>query len=608
MLSSLLAIGAGTPGFAQVLPPQANPGAVVAPTIDPIPQQTRIEDPLLKEQETPSLNVPVQPNIVQVDSDLFQVNRIDVEGNTIISNDEIRRLVAPYEGRQLSAEDLATIVARINEEYRSKGYLTSLAFIPPQDLERGAVTVKVLEGMVGDMEIQGNKYFRAGVIEKRIAVKPGEPLNIPELEKELIRINRQQPFKLKATLSPGEATGETKLHFDVQEQQPFQIALSGDNMGRPYIGMYRGGVEVTHRNVTGHGDRFNARWVGASGTQLASASYTYPLNSWGTEVSALFGFSHVDVDLDVENQPEIVGNGYNYGLLLSQPLDRERTFVADLGLNARRVSSYFDGDNTNTDDIRSATLGLNFNKYDRYGRSFARVSSTLAPEWLGANTSFVKFESFVTRVTRLPKNNSLILRAYSQWTPDALPPVEQFQLGGFNSVRGYTEGLLLGDRGFNVSAEWRFPIPGLTHVSPWLGQRVQGALFADYGKTWLDKNNRYFIAGVSNTDKRRSLASAGVGLRAHLTDYMQGYLDVAFGLLDRDDVEPKGQPVARLHFGVRSELLPNDFKSRSNEVTPIKTDVFRPRSVGALKEEDLQTDISDPTLEPMEQLFKKHVY
>jgi len=587
---------------------QWNPGTLVPSSRDSLSQPAPTLDddtPAIRQGSPSGIRVEQQPPVVHVDRDVFQVNRIDVEGNSLISDDEMRRMVAPYEGRELTPEDLTVLVGKINEVYRVRGYLTSLAFIPPQDLERGAITVKVLEGMIGDMEVTGNKYFKAKVIANRIAEKPGDPLNIPKLERELLRINRTEPYKLKATLEPGERTGETRIRLDVKEQQPFQVALTYDNAGRPGIGTYRSGIELLDRNVTGHGDRFNARYMVGAGQHIASASYTMPVGKYGTEVSGLFGFSHVNVDLEslgIRNQPELIGNTYSYGLLVSQPLNRERSLVADLGLNARRASGFFDGDKVITDDIRSLSLGLNFDKYDRYGRTFARVQTTFAPEWLGANTSFFKLDNFFTRVTRLPKNNLLILRGYSQWSPDPLPPIEQFQLGGINSVRGYTQGLLLGDRGYSLGAEWRWPIPMLSHVSPWMGERVQGAFFFDYGQAWLDKSNRFFIAGVSNSRNRTSLMSAGVGLRAHLTDYMQGYADFAFGLLDRKDVEPNAQPTVRVHFGLRSELLPNDYKSRTNVVTPIKTDVPRPRSVGALHEADLDAQVSDPTLEPMDMM------
>lgn len=610
-LSFLITLGSATVGqsvLAQEIPAQqANPGLLTSPGsitgINVIPDAAAADDrTTVKDAGSSGIRVESQPPIVQTDKEVFQVNHVDVQGNTALTNAEIRGIVSSYEGRELNPEDLSTMVSKINEEYRKKGYLTSLAFIPPQDLERGEITIKVLEGMVGEMEITGNKYFKAKVIENRLAENPGDLLNIPKLEKELLQINRTEPYRIKATLSPGERTGETKIHLEVKEQQPFQLALTTDNAGRPYIGMYRYGGELIDRNVSGRGDRFNLRYLTGAGQQLASTSYTLPVGRHGTEVSALFGFSHVNVDLDTRNQPKIIGNGYNYGLLVSQPLDRERTWVLDLGLNARRASSFFNNTKTNTDDIRSATLGLNFNKYDRYGRTFARFQNTFAPDWLGASTHFWKAENFLTRVTRLPKNNLLIVRGYSQFTPNALPPIEQFQLGGVNSVRGYTEGLLIGDRGYNMSAEWRWPIPMLSKVSPWAGERVQGAFFFDYGQTWLDKSNKYFITGVSNSKGRTSLMGTGFGIRARLTDYLQGYADVAFGLSDRRDIEPNAQPTARIHFGVRSELLSNDYKSRTDVVTPIKTDVVRPRNVGMLRQEDLETDISEPTLEAVDNI------
>lgn len=600
LLSSLMTL-APLPAMAQFYPSAADPGSLMAPQTTPgyLPvEPAAVPARPVQEPESEGIRVESQPPIVQVNGDTFQVARIDVEGNSIISDDEMRRLVAPYEGRELSPEDLALMVRNINEVYRNKGYLTSLAFIPPQDLERGAITVKVLEGMIGDMEVTGNKYFKAKVIEKRISEKPGDALNIPALEKELLRINRQEPYRLKATLLPGERTGETRIRLDVKEQQPFQLALTSDNAGRPYIGLYRWGAEFTNRNVTGHGDRFNLRYIGSVGSTLANTSYTLPVGSKGTEISGLFGFSHVDVDLRIPNQPDIIGNAYNYGLMVSQPLGPERVWSVDAGLHARRVTSFFDGDNMGSDDIRSMAFGLNYDKYDRFGRTFSRAQATVAPQWLGANSSFFKMENHMTRVTRLPKNNLLILRGYSQWSPDALPAIEQFQLGGINSVRGYTQGVMIGDKGYNVSAEWRYPIPFLGMVSPWLGERMQGALFTDYGQVWRDKNSPFYSSNAAT-----SQLSAGFGLRAHLTDFAQGYLDVAFGLLNRKNEEPfRSQPTARIHFGVRSELLPNDYKSRTDKVTPIKTNVPRVRSVGMIEAGQVQMDVADPTLEPIDVL------
>jgi hemolysin activation/secretion protein len=610
-LSLLVSIGSvsmAPVALAQTFPSNANPGVLVNPTIQEQQQSAPSSKSPLPNNIDPASTVEggeAQPNVpVATESTTFRADKIEVQGNTILKQDEVRKIVAPYEGRDLNPEELSALIGKLNDAYRLRGFLTSLAFIPPQDLERGTITVKVLEGQIGDMEVTGNKYLRSRVVANRIQEKPGDKLNLPKLEKELLQINRSEPYRLKAILSPGANTGETRVRLEVQEQQPFQIAATFDNAGRPYIGTYRAGIELMDRNVTGNNDRFSARYMVGAGQQIVTSSYTLPVGKYGTEVSALFGFSHVNIDLhnNGPSQPEIIGNAYSYGLLVSQPLTRSRIWVADLGINARRATSFFNDERAGRTDVRSATIGLNYNNYDRYGRSFARIQNTFGANILGANTDFYKGEGFLTRVTRLPKNNLLIASAYGQYSPNGLPPIEQFQLGGMNSVRGYTQGLLLGDSGYNANLEWRWPIPFLGRLNPWVANRLQGAIFADYGQAFLKSNNRFVIGNNSNNrDGKNSLLGAGVGLRYHLTDYLQGYVDAGFGLLNRSDLQqPQAQPTARIHFGIRSELLSNAYKSRTDVVTPIKTNVARPKSVGVLQKQPLQSEVADPTLEPTE--------
>jgi len=606
LLVTLGSVSLSSMAFAQQqsIPLNSNPGVLFNPASQPPASNETNKLPsndagaTVEGQPKESVDSSIPP-----EATTFKADKIEVQGNTLLKQDEINKIVSPYQGRELNPEELSTLISKLNDAYRLRGYLTSLAFIPPQDLERGTITIKVLEGEIGDMEVTGNKYLRSRVVANRIKEKPGDKLNLPQLEKELLQINRTEPYRLKAILAPGNRTGETRVRLQVQEQQPFQVAATFDNAGRPYIGTYRAGVEFMDRNVTGNNDRFNLRYMVGAGQQIATSNYTLPVGKYGTEVSALFGFSHVNVDLHNNGpQPEIIGNAYSYGLLVSQPLTRSRIWVADLGLNARRATSFIDDDRAGRTDVRSASLGLNYNNYDRYGRSFARMQHTFGADILGANTHFYKGELFLTRVTRLPKNNLLIVSGYGQYSPNGLPPIEQFQLGGVNSVRGYTQGLLLGDRGYNATAEWRWPIPFLGRINPWVGSRMQGALFFDYGQAFLDSNNR-FVAGSSNSNRngKNSLLGTGVGLRYQLTDYLQGYVDAGFGLLNRSvQQQPMAQPTARIHFGIRSELLSNAYKSRSDVVTPIKTNVIRPKSVGALHQQPLESDVADPTLEPVD--------
>jgi hemolysin activation/secretion protein len=561
-----------SPAFGQAsgnqikLPAQQNP-AGVTPKSRGIISPAQISKPT--DLEEIKLDIPEQKQHPSYKSELaFRVDQIRIEGVTLFTQADMATVAAPYIGKEQTLTQLNSLVNAITDIYRQKGYLTTEAFIPPQDVVDGVLTIQVQEGFIGKISVEGNRFYRAKLVKRAVQLQPGDLLNFRTLENDLNRINRlNDGYKVKAALSAGDHPGQTNIKLRVAERQPFQISGTYDNQGRPFIGRYRGGVEFRNDSLTTLGDRLYGRWIGSEGTHVAMGSYALPLNRFGTELTASFAHSHVNVKLPVEEPPKIVGKAYSTSLGLSQPLDRERHWVADVGLSWQRISSYFDGDKTDFTDVRSIQAGLNFNRYDRWGRTFNRVQNTFAIGGVGGTARFWKVENYFNRLVVLPKNNLLILKAYAQVTPDGLPAGEQFQIGGQNSVRGYTEGLLIGDRGVNVGIEHRFPVPGLKLISPWLSQRVQAAWFYDYGRVWLDRSNDTYIKGRSDLRERTLLQSVGFGFRAQLTRFMQGFIDVGFGLGDRKNVEPeRRQPTARVHFGVRTDLLPETYRMRSQKM------------------------------------------
>lgn len=559
---------------AQFRPTQTNPGILTPAPAEITPDDLsgqRNPVPEHKDGEPAKLDVPLPPADQHATLLTFILRDIHVEDSTIFSQKDFAPLIAPYLNRKITFQDMDKLTGAINDLYRDKGYLTSRAYVPPQVIENNALTIRVREGRVGQISISGNRSFRAGLIASRLATEPGQLLNIPKLEKDLNLNNRLNPYRIKATLAAGSKPGETDIKLDVLEKLPWQVATTFDDQGRPTIGTYRWGTELSNQSLTGHADQLSIHQLSSAGTEVVVASYALPLNASGTEIGGTFAYSGVNVDLNTPHPPKVTGKAFNYGLSLSQPLDRQRVWVADAGMNLRNIYSYVDHTLNSEDDIRSLQVGLNYDRYDRWGRTFIRGQSTLAPAWMGANRTFWKTESYLTRLIVLPANNLLIIRGAAQFTPDALPSAEQFQVGGAFSVRGFTEGLLTGDRGYSFGVEHRWPIPGLKKVNPWLAERVQGASFFDMGQTWLDRSNQRFIGGVSNRPDRTLLIGAGAGLRIQLTRLAQGFVDFGFGLTDQHHVETNAQPSFRVHFGLRSNLLPEDYKTRSQDTTVLKS-------------------------------------
>src|SRR5262249_49805919 len=110
--------------------------------------------------------------------------------------------------------------------------------------------------------------------------------------------------------------------------------------------------------------------------------------------------------------------------------------------------------------------------------------------------------------------------------------------------------------GYFLSLEDRFPIPFLSKASPWLSDRLRGAVFFDVGQAWTSIHSSRFNAGNSNKFSNTFLMGTGFGLRYRLTRLLTGFIDVGFGLVDRSALEVNAQPTARIHFGIRTDLLP----------------------------------------------------
>jgi len=100
-----------------------------------------------------------------------------------------------------------------------------------------------------------------------------------------------------------------------------------------------------------------------------------------------------------------------------------------------------------------------------------------------------------------------------------LVPLEQFGLGGQESVRGYRQDILLTDSGALASAEVRIPILRL----PQQRILVQVAPFVDIGTAW----NSF---GRPDPDPS-FLASTGLGLQLQVSDRLTVRLDYGIPLV-----------------------------------------------------------------------------
>jgi hemolysin activation/secretion protein len=568
LLGVLISFGLSQKAFGADIPAQVNPlllTPVPAPVLLGIPKP--VEPVILDKSQ-----VDIGP-VDAVDESLAEgmtVETIEWVGKTSLKEGDYRPILERYAGRYVSKEALYQLVNEMTALYHKQGFVTSYTIIPAQDTSQGVLRLEAREGKIGEVTFEGNTRTWDWVVRRNIRteMRPNDVLNLKTLKSEMTRINKNSPFTLKAEVSTSEQdtddndTLPAKIHFDVKEKTSWQVATTLDNQGRPYIGGYRAGISIVNTNLLGMGDRLNLSYVGGIRQFATVNNYTLPLNGRGTELSLNQYYQRVNLDPTkfLSKGQETGGSAYIHWAMLSHPWDRNRVFTSTLAYVTGTARTFSNDELEKGLTVHFGVAGLNFNKPDKYGQTTARIEAAFGKSSTTKWRGVWRVGASATRTLNLPRRNTLIARGAALYTSDVLPVGQNIQIGGAYSVRGYTEALVTGDKGYFFSLEDRFPIPFMKKISPWLDDRVRGTVFFDIGQAFHTRSSPRFVGGRSNHADYNLLMSTGVGLRFRTTQYLMGFVDLGFGLFDREYIEPVAQPSARIHFGIRNEWIPNNHK------------------------------------------------
>ncbi|MCX7661199.1 MAG: hypothetical protein N2Z79_00770, partial [Candidatus Omnitrophica bacterium] len=157
-----------------------------AQTIEQIPKveeeiekEKRLREKIEKEKPRPEIKeeAPVTLPAPRVGEQKVFIKTIEVIGATLLTTKEIKNITSAYENKELTLSQMQKITDLITDAYREKGFITSRAYLPPQKIEEGTLEIRILEGITGNVEVKGNRYFKAGLLRRKIALEKGQPFN-----------------------------------------------------------------------------------------------------------------------------------------------------------------------------------------------------------------------------------------------------------------------------------------------------------------------------------------------------------------------------------------------------------------------------------------------
>jgi hemolysin activation/secretion protein len=487
--------------------------------------------PVHAQSETTVSHDPSQTEAQAVDQ--IRVQGFKISGNSVIDIHELSPIVRPYIGQSVGLAELQKIADLITQKYRNKGYTIAKAYLPEQEIRDGIIEISILEGKVGELKVEGNRHYSDGFIKSRFTpvLKDGV-IRHTSLEKSLFLLNDYPNLNVAASLEPGQTVGTTDIVAKVTDTRPIHVTFDYNNFGIPSISRNRfgAGLEVGNALVEGSLLKVNGI-IGEDPSRLAFVlgSYAIPLNRFGTKLI----LSGSDGRYDVGGQLaalDINGTIRTYDISVSHPFLRSRlqNLQAEVGFASKDNELSMLGQVTGEDHLRMVKLGVNYDRTDLTGRSFLSLYGFQGLSELlggmsnedpmatrqGADNRFTKADLSIGRIQNLIDDVFLILRGSGQISGGPLPIIEQFLLGGADSVRGYQLGEFLGDDGYTVSAELRVPV--------W--KYAQLVAFVDHGGARVR---------TPEIGEQRSqyLTGAGPGLRVNLPYYESAVrFDVGFPL------------------------------------------------------------------------------
>ena len=474
--------------------------------------------------ETPTLEGQAQKS--QPVEGMVFVKAVAVTNSSILTDTEIQALTDSVIGRFVTFEDLQNLVTDFNYAYATKGYVTARAFLPPQTITDGVIRINLVEGYVGKISVENNKYTSDSYITKRVSAKEGDLFQVIELEQDILKFNKyNNGIKLKADLNKSKTLGATDITLKAEEKFPFHVTALMDNAGRRTIGELRGGLILQADSLFKQRDRLTLGSYVSRYSVTPFADYNIPVNKYDGRVGFLYSSSFAHIGKGPYRIFDIDSKSYNYSLYYTHPLIRKPTFELNgyAAINYKQATTSFGGYDINTDKITSAELALNARWDTKRGIWYVNQGVYHAFPIFDSSSRYFKYTGSLIRLHDFGHGIVGQFRGMYQFSPqDNIPYIDQFQAGGLATVRGYSEGLLIGRSGYIISGELLFPIAPQQitikkkeggKVVPFLGRYVKGVAFVDHAGIFPYKGEG---PGAANYNHNDYMISAGLGLRINL--------------------------------------------------------------------------------------------
>lgn len=478
----------------------------------------------------------------------FTFNRLRIEGATAISVEALLNAWPHQVGADIPVSELFSFANEVTRIYSDAGYALSFGVVPEQRIENGVVTIRVVEGFVESIAFVGDKadelagsavMLKADEIAQRIL--GSRPLRTADLERYVLLVNDLPGLEVSTTLAAApETTGGSTLsiavreHHRVEAQAGYNSFLPDSLDNHAVEGWVRANGALTGTDQIRIGAQ---RSIASDAYWSVSGDASIGLGTEGLKVGATWFYSESDPDSAFLSSLEYLGETRYASFFATYPVLRSRSRNLIVGASAslsdseseilaapltvdrlRTLEAFAAFDFADrTQAINYVRLGIEggFDVFGATGNSRANGDVEYAAVTLDAQTDRPLFNVGSGTVAA-----RLMLHGQTVVGSNAVFSAAECTFGGRSFGRGFEPSTLSGDHCLLGAAELRWT----RHFDSELTLDFYG--FADGGVT-AQKGTL-----EQGELRRRTAASAGLGVRMEFNDHVSGMVEAAFPIKD----------------------------------------------------------------------------
>lgn len=549
------------------------PGLVLAQNYEQVaPQTLPVKEGKIKETPPPPAQKNDQVIVKNFEGVVFvdqtsKINKDGVSGISGIKADGLpllqtpgaAKIISPYFGKPLTLGGLDSLSRQLIVYYREQGHPVVNIVVPEQAIPGNNVQVLVMEGKLGKVKVEGNKWFDSKFLASQVRTQSNDIIDYDKVRSDVDWLNSNPFRQVDLLFTPGTEAGQTDIVLETKDRFPLRVYTGYDNTGNSTTGYARWNAGFNWGNAFGLDHQMNFQFTSDSDFEHSlsyAGSYIIPL-PWRHTLTFYGSYSDASSELDPISQ-----NGYSwqvgtrYNIPLPAPAWLRHSI--DIGYDFKRSNNdlAFGGDTVYTSAVDVSELSLTYKAAaeDDFGKTILNIQGYYSPGGIsgdgndaayqqaraGADTEYDYVRFIAQRDTKLPYDFTYVLRAVGQVSSGNLLPSEQLSFGGYDSIRGYQQNMWNTDEGWQLTNELRFPAFSISSIfsdpigKNWANDKFQFLFFWDYGVA----SNRYIQPGES---RYATFSSIGPGFRYSIGQYFSMRFDYGIRLNDSNVGVPEGQ-------------------------------------------------------------------